>query len=689
MGSLTHAQSLSPDSTPKLPKVKHSSLEKIEEVLRPQISNLEKASVKSGTTKATIQLAQRTFRRVVIELTQRAREKNQGSICAGLIAERLANSVRGIDSIFNALDQPSVFTGSPPQLLTNQMRQRAIAKLTSFSSSGLELMRRSNMRTPEEIDSTLATVLAPIVEIITIVEHRIPLDRWPTQREVAMGLREPIDHIESLTGDSPLTQADQRLIKALAFPELAGNATNLRILLHQASDSEQRILDAGFTPDMATKVHALVLNGATKSMRTEDWEEAADTFRLAQSAVLAAQAIQRLQTTAYSQELPPELLQQIWSKSLDAPSIDDSAILLSRTRLLVEIMEDARLGEQEVLRDLTSALRSIEKRRQRLKRKLLTQLPSIAAEPTALSTNELSSLIAAMKSTHDDEVRIRNATRQVRRITDLRPSSTREFTRRVREWCRMLSQTGNRTKGADALDQVSLSFERYDPIPFESRLRTADPQAQILTGGRAVDLVQRIDLLRTEWADEIAQGELNGPRGKELDLLARLGRLLSDLEVVAEEQSQVREAVAVTNRWGGWYVPEHAIEWMARSIAPGLKIAVAAALQGNLDQLQSDLNRLEDQAPPVRLLGWLASQLNGPLEGTIDGPAGAIIASALPASREAWLINHRIVLASICRALLERSHANRQEDIDEVTALTNFIVHSSRQLLQDLGVQNP
>jgi hypothetical protein len=253
----------------------------------------------------------------------------------------------------------------------------------------------------------------------------------------------------------------------------------------------------------------------------------------------------------------------------------------------------------------------------------------------------------------------------------------------------MLGEDGKRDQGATALDKVSRSFERYVPVPFEERLRDADPQAQALTGGSAVDLVRRIDLLRTEWADEIAQGDLSGPRAHSLELLARLGDLLTDLEAVAENQMQIRASLAVTNRWGAWYLPNEAIEWTARSIAPGLKVAVAATLKGETKQLERDLDRLERQAPPARLLGWLAKRLAAPLAGTIDGASGAIIATALPPNREAWLLNDRIKFASICRALMELDHANRQGVKDDAEALTNFIVHSSKQLLEDLGAQTP
>ena len=688
LASHAYSQSLNLDSIPEFPTLTSSSLEAIEKRLRPQIAELDRTGATEGSSRAIIDSARRTFRRIILELTQRARQDTTPSLCIGLQAERLAASVSGLDATLRVLKQSSIFTGSPPQLLTDQMRQRALDRLSRFSGSGLELLRRSDIGTITELDSTLATALAPIVEVISIIEHRTPIDRWPTHEEISMGLRQVSNRLLPITGDTIIAQADARLAKAQSLPQLAANARSLRILLQAVHDAPEQLHDAGFDAQISAAVQARVLDGAAMAMRIEDWEKAVNTLRVAEAALRSARAMQRLEEATSSRTIQPAMLRKALGNALAVESSTESTQLLDRTRSVVELLGTPKATEG-VLRELAPSLRKVGERRLRLERQLIQLFPVFAEDSKAMQDPEISSLIAAITAANEDEDKIRSAALQIQRLTAVRPSATREFTRRIRTWCRMLGEDGNRNQGANALDVVSQSFQRYMPMPFESQLRNPDPAIEALTGGGAIELARRMDMLRTEWANEIALGELQGPRGHQLDLLARLGSLLEDLETVAKGHGQIREALDVNNQWGAWYLPAQAIEWTARSIGPGLKVAVSDALSGEMDQLERDLDRLEQHAPPARLLGWLASRLATPMAGTIGGASGLIIASALPPSRDAWLIRDRSRLAAICRGLLELDHANRTGAKDDAGKLTAFIVQSSRQLLEDLGAENP
>jgi hypothetical protein len=168
-----------------------------------------------------------------------------------------------------------------------------------------------------------------------------------------------------------------------------------------------------------------------------------------------------------------------------------------------------------------------------------------------------------------------------------------------------------------------------------------------------------------------------------------LCRLLEDLQFLANDQSSFSDALDVMNRWGGWYVPPSALAWPIRSLRPGLKLAVRDALEANPTSLESDLRRLEVDAPPIRLLSKLATHLTTPLAGVLDGPASAVAATALAPPPRAWMRKHRRELAAICRGLIELDHAREHDAEDAVAALQAFTVRASQMLLEDLGDSTP
>ena len=148
-------------------------------------------------------------------------------------------------------------------------------------------------------------------------------------------------------------------------------------------------------------------------------------------------------------------------------------------------------------RELQPALRSVANRRQRIERQLAQRFPELVSRVDALRDPAVSSLLQALESTRMDEVRIFSAEEQIEQLMAIRPSASREFMRRIRTWCGMLARDNQRQEGADALDQVNRSFRRFAPMPFEQQLRTADDSVQAMTGGTALELIRRIELLRS------------------------------------------------------------------------------------------------------------------------------------------------------------------------------------------------
>ena len=675
-----NAQFLDLDPTPDFPTPRHA-LGDLAELLTEELTSIpEPSSLDSPETQAVLK-AMRTLRRVMIELAVRGERDEPASMAIGLAVQRLAFSRDGIDQLLSTIESGGAFTGSPPRLLEDQARRSAAGKLERFASAGLDMIRRSSTATVAELDATLAITLDPLIEVIEIIEHRTAENRWPTVEEVLVGSPPDETPTRPLSGDSPLARADQQLARSIESPELAVDAQDLRVLLHKIRDARIRIANAGISETALESIQPSIDLAISLTDDPINWGKPRTELQRVNAAIMTAEAIGRLVATTSRARIDPGMLENAWVIAMTNQSGRDAIMLLERGQELMSLMSEPT-RDATPNRDLLPAMRSIQSRIQKTSRQLLKVFPELMTDPGAMQDPSIASTFQAMTALRMDEHRIRSAQEQTRKLMAIRPSASRDFTRRVRGWCRMLGEDHNRRQGAKALDTLAMDFRRFVPIPFESNLRQGDERTMRITGGLATDLAERIDLLRTEWAQEIASGELNGAKRDELIRIARLGTLLQDLEYVITDTRRVRETLQSTNHWGGWHVPQSAVEWTARSIAPGLKVAIAALLKDDHATVDRDLDRLESQTPPARLVAWLGNQLASPLAETLDAPAGAIIAVALPASRNAWLRSERSDIAAIAMGLIEREHAIRNGRTDDARKLSDYVVRMSRILLE-------
>ena len=71
----------------------------------------------------------------------------------------------------------------------------------------------------------------------------------------------------------------------------------------------------------------------------------------------------------------------------------------------------------------------------------------------------------------------------------------------------MLGEDSTRASAAASIDRVRTAFTMFAPVPFEDRLAEFDPGIDRLTGGRRLEILERIATARAAWADEVADGE--------------------------------------------------------------------------------------------------------------------------------------------------------------------------------------
>ena len=667
------AQRLDLDDRPKPPVLTQSVLDDITE--RFSDSGRDRRP-ETGPT-AVIAESKRNLRRIAVELANRARGAGDAAMVAGMLAIRLTAGLSEIDVLLDALAKPGAFVGSPPRPISRDRRDAAIERLRDFNRSGLELLRRSNTGTLPNLDATLSTVLAPIRRTLSLISDRPILTRWPRgdsnrleSETSAPGLGPLPDRINIRETDLAMARIDDgtSALEAMRYRQLLRSAVQAVESIHAGSEIRERleeILEAALLRlvDQPSDPHGrselLVVNQGSRIDRTID----------------------EIAGLTSSTEIDLTRFRSLLQTTLAPPRHDSTILLLQRQLEIVGLLKagvDALAVPID--RDLRNAQREIHRRHRRVVRTTTLDLERIGGDPAALADPAANSIIAALRSTADDLDRLLIADELTAKMTSIRPGAAKEFRRRIRGWCRMLGEDSTRATGAAAIDDLRIGFRRFAPVPFEDRLTEPDPEFDRLTGGRRLELLDRIAATRAAWADEVANGELEGPASAGMDRLARLGTILRSLHTMLE--AEVLANVEICNRWGGWFTARTDLSWLARTVLPGVRLASIAAADDDAARFERDLSRLESQTPPMQLVDWLGRHLAIPMADRPAGGLETIAALSIPPGQEAWGTDLRIDLAAICRGFAELAAARaRKDDREIIKQLTAYLVDASDDLL--------
>lgn len=631
-----------------------------------------------STDTGIVESARATLRRLIAELATRGRGDGDGDAAAALTAMRLAASIESIERRLERLATPGAFTGTPPLRLTETARQRGLDRLEAFSRSALEALRRSTTDTQATFDETITMVLAPIVDAFEVLERRSLADRWPALAAVrAGGVTTVVPALPPLPDRPDLDAVDRALRPGgedgdrdlhRRFRSVAARA----VALDPASSATPLILqtlDATATDDRDTR-----------RRRIEALEIATDI----------AHDIESIATSRARRDADPDVLATLLGSILAGTPDEAAIVLLGRQRTTVGLVAaGATVDLESIDRDLRAAARAVQQRHRRIVRSTVATLLEIGADPTALGDPDAVGALQALEGSIDDLQRLRTADELASRMTAIRPGAIREFRARIRGWCRMLGDDATRAEGADAIDSVSRDLDRFAPMPAEVWLAEAGPTVLDRTGGRGRDLLDRLTETRRRWADEVFHGEIAGPIRRDLERLARLGDLLMALDaVLADGDDEVAEGLAACDRWAGWIATPERLVWTARQLAPSLRIATAAAADGDSGRLSRDLDRLSSEAPPALLIAWLAAHVGPPLADAATGSVGAIAAAGLPPGPDAWGLRHRAAFARICRAFAEIEAARDRGDAAAADELTDWVVAACDDLLDEVRMAN-
>ncbi|MEC8321206.1 MAG: hypothetical protein VX012_07340 [Planctomycetota bacterium] len=663
------AQVLDLDSGGRMPAIEGGVLAELAE---RSLERIEPERDAPESVRATNQL-----RRIVAELAVRGLEGGPTSAIEGLAALRLGDAVGGIARRLASIEDAGAFIGSPPRRLTDDERDRALGRLATFSRIGLDELRRRASDSPEAFEETLALVLAPIRDALEIVESSPLRSHWPSAAAVQAGGGVSVRSIPDPLPDRPgLVEADRALGSLPPHIARPRRATLRTIASRIASleDGGDSVLHRRLEETLDQAVRIVSERPAS--------EQAVEALQSLDEASALAASIQVLGRSEKRRDVDPEILADLAAETLLLEDRRSRRLLIARQRLVTDLLLAAgTLDSTSVDRRLRTAARRIEARRRKVIRTAVADLQRFATDPDAVSDPAAIGGLKSLESTVADMSRLAGSGVLVDRLTSIRPGANPQLDQWIGSWVRDLGDENRRAEAASRLDRVAEDLDRFQVLPGERRLRLPDPTLEALTAGRVADLRSLVEETRRLWVDEISNGESDGPARDSMALLHRLLRAMSDLDAITTDRDEVAFGIETCNRWGAWYVPREAIAWSARTLEPQVRLAVASAVRGDEDRLVRDLDRLERRTPPARLVSVLASRLRGPLASSRGGSVGALASLAIPPDTDAWGLDLRRRLASVCRAFAEQAAARLRGDAETARSLADWLVDACDDLV--------
>lgn len=210
-----------------------------------------------------------------------------------------------------------------------------------------------------------------------------------------------------------------------------------------------------------------------------------------------------------------------------------------------------------------------------------------------------------------------------------------------------------------SLVEFDQQAERFLELPGEASLRqavAAGVSFDLLPEGRAVALLATIDASRSAWAGEWAAGR-PASAVQAMPSLARLCRVLRDADALA---GAVKDSTF--NRWAAMQVEPATLTQAYAVIAGRIADAVDAALAGRFVEVETLLDRMEQEVPDSLLLAWTAFQCRlsqDHLYAGIPGTLGKLFYGPPPG---AFMGQHATELAMLSVRLNEVTAARVGDD---------------------------
>ncbi len=362
-------------------------------------------------------------------------------------------------------------------------------------------------------------------------------------------------------------------------------------------------------------------------------------------------------------------------------------------RRVAEVLDCIQVDQADDRPLATSTLRSARRDalvRRRAALQDLQQAMETADELTAsdLPADELAAIHRATRSSravrHLDEIAVG--------LSRLHPAATRKVGRFVGSLGRESGDPRERERTLESIDRLLVDLERFANVDFDRRLRTPDISTIELVGGRAEALSEVMSTTRHAWVDAVIDGQTEGHSIDAMDRMTRLGTLLEHLVALVPTDGVPILDLDRCDRWGGWYVDSKMLGWSARTLFPGVHLAVGSAIAGDPDRFERELEMLESQSPMVRLATVIARRTEKTMASLPGEGIATIAAAAIPPTASAWGVNQRVALAAACLGMAElvslRSESN-MNDTEMRHRLADAVATACDDLLAELNTDGP
>lgn len=596
--------------------------------------------------------------------------------------------------------------------------KRALALLRAIDGATSEQIRRAMVApTPKlaaEVTRALASTLAPLAELASLLEGGQNDDPWPVLIDARasqadrMSSPRSIGELEALARAMPDCPEREALAAAVASSAAAHAAPYDLATLASAAETlrwlvESRTAGAPYPFELAALESAIAwITRALREIASGTDANAVATARTSLDALTTTMPAARAMIDFRKTDGLTELARRALSDAAAALLAADAGTAereRERVRAAARISEACACAERldkslvaAAPKDLRDLLRQFDRDARIAVRALPQAFQAIASSPIdAVEPGNLSAL-DRIKTLEADRLRILSLQSMIESIGAVRPAAGRGFASVAKRLTKLLTDPLKRSEGQTAFNAVQSQFTSAFPFAYEEDLKRRTPRAVELTGGAPEKVIERAAAIRAEWCDAVGRGDFGGEASKRLDLAARLCRALGDLNQVIEPID--RAAGDRLGMWGPWPMRRAMIAPATQDLVARAALASRSFVSANSSDARAtferDLAALETAIPLVRLAAALERKVAPTLRGDPD-TVGAQLAPLLTLPQSgSYLASEWTRLLALHRAMMELEHARRLGEPKLRDSLNGYLAALARELDQAaFGAQRP
>jgi hypothetical protein len=504
------------------------------------------------------------------------------------------------------------------------------------------------------------------------------------------------EHDEAAPAEHALEELQARLAQAEIAPEVQAELSYIAEQLRRASEFDE------FRPRVLP-IHAALerLLGFAQAVQNAKWlkKEVRESLEaqlgrvasmlrepptrqeaIAASATMATTAMIINRASQIVESEPRiQLLVSAWLEQPDRIREDSLKLLAAVLKRMAQYRQsdspNLRRELRLVERDLDQAYREAES-------SLLDRM--IAEKQPSLADPSFSTLVADHQQTLEDMHRVRQLPIWTQAIQGIDAQIAERFEKQATRFAKLLLDNSRRPDAIAAMDQFESQWSSFHRLAIEDALESPTPAVLEVTGGLHLELAAVIKATRREWARAWAEGETAGSAAKRMALLAQLGAAITS-HASAQDQGQ---NVEMLNRWAAWQLGPDLPGRTSAEFSGRLKLATAAAAANDDAGLERQLQQLEQEAPVARLVMRLMSLVGERLGELPSGALGCAGKLQHAAPANAVLVEHRVMIAELCRALHEHQHAI-ESGSNRASEWNQYVESLSDALLDSMAPSRP